>query len=133
MAEQSESSVDERLKLVTLIIYGLHLFSALAGIASTAFVLVAFLTGWPSILAVLLNYFCREKVANTYLESHFHWQIRTFWFALLWLIVSLFLMLTVVGLPLAVLLIIVVGIWVFYRVARGVWRLARGCPMPVSR
>ena len=125
--------VDDRLKLLTLVIYGLHLFSALAGVASAAFVLVSFLTGWPSLLAVLLNYVFRERVANTYLESHFVWQIRTFWFALLWLILAVFLMLTVIGLPFAYLLIIIIGIWLFYRVARGVWRLARQCAMPESR
>lgn len=127
------TTVDDRLKLLTLVIYGLHLFSAVAGVASAAFVLVTFLTGWPSILAVVLNYVCRQQVEDTYLESHFLWQIRTFWFALLWLIIAIFLMLTVIGIPLAFFIAVLVGLWLLYRVARGVLRLARGLPMPVSR
>jgi len=125
--------VDDRLKLLTLVIYGLHLFSAMAGIASAAFVLITFLTGWPSLLAVLLNYLCRQQVVNTYLESHFDWQIRTFWFALLWLVLAVFLMITGILIPLAYILAVIVGIWLLYRIFRGVWRLARGLGMPESR
>jgi uncharacterized membrane protein len=44
----------------------------------------AFLTGWPSIIPVILNYVKRSEVRGTWLESHFRWQIRTFWFGLLW-------------------------------------------------
>ena len=49
-----------------------------------ATVVGAFLTGWPSIIAVILNYVKRGDVRGTWLESHFRWQIRTFWFGLLW-------------------------------------------------
>ena len=47
-----------------------------------------FLVGWPSIIAVILNYVKRSDVAGTWLESHFRWQIRTFWFALLWVLIA---------------------------------------------
>ena len=56
---------------LTHIIYALHAFSALMGVVSSAAVLTAFLTGWPSILAVILNYAKRADVYGTYLESHF--------------------------------------------------------------
>jgi uncharacterized membrane protein len=65
---------------LTYLIYGLHLFSAINGVLTSAFVVTAFLSGWPSILAVFLNYVKREAARGTYLESHFRWQIRTFWF-----------------------------------------------------
>src|SRR5215216_3545887 len=68
----------------TQIIYGLHAFSLLTGIIGAATVVGAFLTGWPSIIAVILNYVKRSEVRGTWLESHFRWQIRTFWFGLLW-------------------------------------------------
>src|SRR2546430_8822321 len=73
--------------LITLahVIYALHAFSALTGLASSVLVLTAFLTGWPSIIAVILNYAKRSEVRGTWLDSHFGWQIRTFWDALLWL------------------------------------------------
>src|SRR6187397_2266172 len=67
-------------------IYALHAFSLLSGILGAATVVGAFLTGWPSIIAVILNYVKRSEARGTWLESHFRWQIRTFWFGLLWAI-----------------------------------------------
>ena len=57
-------------------IYALHAFSLLSGILGAATVVGAFLTGWPSIIAVILNYVKRGEVRGTWLESHFRWQIR---------------------------------------------------------
>ena len=68
----------------TQAIYALHAFSLLIGIVGAATVVGAFLIGWPSIIAVILNYVKRSDVRGTWLESHFRWQIRTFWFGLLW-------------------------------------------------
>ena len=75
----------------TQVIYGLHAFSLLTGILGAATVVGAFLTGWPSIIAVILNYVKRGDVRGTWLESHFRWQIRTFWFGLLWVSLCLLL------------------------------------------
>ena len=73
----------------TQLIYGLHAFSLLTGILGAATIIGAFLTGWPSIIAVILNYVKRSEVRGTWLESHFRWQIRTFWFGLLWVALCL--------------------------------------------
>lgn len=108
---------------LTYIIYFLHLFSAVTGVLTPAFVLTAFLTGWPSLIAVILNYAKRSDTRGSYLESHFRWQIRTFWFALLWMLFSGLLFLTVIGFPLAILLLCVVGLWILYRITRGLLRL----------
>jgi uncharacterized membrane protein len=107
--------------LVTLahVIYGLHAFSALTGMLSPAMIITAFLTGWPSIIAVILNYVKRSEVRGTWLDSHFSWQIRTFWFALLWLALGAVLFITVVGIPFAIVLWFATGIWVLYRIIRG--------------
>ena len=107
--------------LVTLahIIYGLHAFSAVTGMLTPAMIVTAFLTGWPSIIAVILNYVKRSEVRGTWLDSHFSWQIRTFWYALLWLAIGGVLFLTVVGIPFAVVLWLATGIWVLYRIIRG--------------
>ena len=115
---------------LTYLIYGLHLVSAFTGVMSSAFVVTAFLTGWPSLLAVILNYAKRSDTRGTYLESHFRWQIRTFWFALLWLLIGVLLAVTVVGIPLAWMLVVVVGLWLLYRMLRGVLRLMDAEPMP---
>jgi uncharacterized membrane protein len=121
--------------LVTLthLIYGLHAFSALTGVIGAAFVVTAFLSGWPSIIAVILNYVKRSDVRGTFLESHFRWQIRTFWFALLWAVVALALALTFFGIPLAWAVAVLDGVWVLYRIVRGWLALVSERPMPVLR
>jgi uncharacterized membrane protein len=104
---------------LTHVIYGLHAFSALTGMLSPAMIVTAFLTGWPSIIAVILNYVKRSEVRGTWIDSHFSWQIRTFWFALLWLAIGAVLFATVIGIPFAVVLWFATGIWVLYRIIRG--------------
>lgn len=118
--------------LVTLthVIYALHAFTVITGILSPAFILTAFLTGWPSILAVILNYLKRGEARGTYLESHFRWQIRTFWFALLWVAIAWLLIITLLGIPFAVAIFVIVGLWVLYRIARGWLRLIDRLEMP---
>lgn len=115
---------------LTYLIYGLHLFSAINGVLTSAFVVTAFLSGWPSVLAVVMNYIKRDATRGTYLESHFRWQIRTFWFALLWLLVGAILVITIIGIPLAWILVVLVGLWVLYRMTRGVLRLMDQQAMP---
>ena len=102
-------------------IYALHAFSLLTGIVGAATVVGAFLTGWPSIIAVILNYVKRSEVRGTWLESHFRWQIRTFWFGLLWVsLCAAFIVLTLgIGLIVAWLPLLLVSIWFVYRVIRG--------------
>ena len=118
---------------LTYAIYGLHLFSAVTGLMTTAFVVTAFLSGWPSIIAVILNYAKRSDVEGTFLESHFRWQIRTFWFTLLWLVIACILMLTVIAIPLAWVMMVLTGIWVLYRFVRGILRLLAEQPMPMAQ
>lgn len=105
--------------------YGLHAFSAFTGIVSSMLVVTAFLTGWPSIIAVIVNYVKRSDARGTWLDSHFRWQLRTFWFALLWLIVGAVLFVTVVGILLAIVIWIGTGLWVLYRIVRGWMSLAQ--------
>ena len=105
----------------THLIYGLHAFSLLTGILGAATVVGAFLTGWPSIIAVILNYVKRSEVRGTWLESHFRWQIRTFWYGLLWIALCvLFIIGTLgIGLIIAWLPMGIVGLWFVYRIIRG--------------
>ena len=115
----------------THVIYALHAFSLVTGIIGTATVVGAFLTGWPSIIAVILNYVKRSEARGTWLESHFRWQIRTFWFGLLWVALCLlFVVLTLgIGILLAWLPLAVVGLWFIYRIARGWLALNERRPM----
>ncbi len=116
---------------LTHVIYALHAFSALTGVLTAAVIVTAFLTGWPSIIAVIINYVKRPDVRGTYLDTHFSWQIRTFWWALLWVVIMWLLVLTVIGIPLAWVMVVVVGLWVLYRIIRGWLALADGKPMPM--
>jgi uncharacterized membrane protein len=121
----------EGLVRLTHLIYGLHAFSAIMGIIGSVAIITAFLTGWPSIIAVILNYVKRSDVRGTYLDSHFGWQIRTFWFALLWFVIAGILFVTVIGIPVAWLIVVFVGFWVLYRIIRGWFALSDQKTMPV--
>lgn len=103
--------------LVTLahLMYGLHALSVLIGIATSATIVGAFVFGIPSIAAVIVNYVKRGEARGTFLESHFRWQLRTFWFALLWLVIGVILAILLVGFA----ILFAVGFWVIYRIARG--------------
>jgi uncharacterized membrane protein len=116
---------------LTHVIYALHALSLVTGIIGAATVVGAFLTGWPSLLAVILNYAKRREARGTWLESHFRWQIRTFWFGLLWVALCvLFIVITLgIGIVIAWLPLGVVGLWFIYRVARGWLALKEHRPM----
>ena len=117
----------------TQAIYALHAFSLLTGILGAATVVGAFLTGWPSIIAVILNYVKVGEARGTWLESHFRWQIRTFWYGLLWVgLCIMFVVLTFgIGILIAWLPLAFVGLWFIYRIARGWLALRDGRPMYV--
>ena len=117
----------------TQIIYGLHAGSLVIGILGTATVVGAFLFGPLSIIAVIMNYVKIGEARGTWLESHFRWQIRTFWFGLLWVslcvlfvFATLFIGIIIVWLPLGI-----VAVWFIYRIWRGWMALRDGRPMYV--
>lgn len=117
----STSATEGELVTWTHVIYGLHAFSLLAGIIGAATVIGAFLTGWPSIVAVILNYIKRSAVQGTWLESHFRWQIRTFWYGLLWAALCVLFVVLTFGLGIFLVWIPagILTIWFIYRIARG--------------
>jgi len=121
----------EGLVTLTHVIYALHAFSALTGLLSSALIVTAFLSGWPSIIAVILNYVKRSDVRGTWLDSHFGWQIRTFWYALLFFLAGAIAFATVLGIPLAIVIWIGTGIWVLYRIVRGWMGLTEKKSMPL--
>ena len=126
------SGLVPRQGLVTLthVIYALHAFSAVMGLISAGLIVTAFLTGWPSIIAVILNYVKRSDVRGTWVDSHFSWQIRTFWYAVLWVVIAAILFITLIGIPVAYVMWVVTGIWVLYRIIRGWLALFSEKPLP---
>ena len=127
---------DPSLVTYTHVIYALHTLSVLIGLTSAMFVVTAFVFGLPSIIAVIMNYARQRDARGTFLESHFRWQIRTFWFAflgaiLIWAI-SIPLMVILIGFLTWWLMFLVLGAWVIYRVARGWLRLKDGLEAPAT-
>jgi len=113
-----ERSREQISKLTTLthVMYALHLASwASAGVFS--------------VIAMILNYIKRDELPDLFFRSHFRWQARTFWFTLIWLLVTL---------PLWLLFVFpgyvawtVIGLWYLYRYIRGWWSFAEGRAMPM--
>jgi uncharacterized membrane protein len=118
----------------THIIYALHTFGVVMGVLSTATTVVGgFVFSAPSIIAVILNYVKRSEVRGTWLESHFNWQIRTFWYAFMWMallfVFSALLAIVLVGFAVWYVGALILGAWVIYRVARGWMNLRDRIPM----
>ncbi|HVY05172.1 MAG TPA: hypothetical protein VHB46_04275 [Burkholderiales bacterium] len=127
VAEETPSS-----SMVTIaqVIYALHSLSILIGLTSAVTIVGAFVFGLPSIIAVILNYVYQAGARGSFVESHFRWQIRTFWFAAAWVVAAWFLFITLIGIPLAFFVWIATGLWVIYRVARGWLTLQDRKPLP---
>ena len=102
------------LKQLTLIVYILYALSAFVGLTAVA--------------AIIINYIKREEAAGTWLESHFTWQIRTSWFALLWAAVGFITLILGVG----IIVLAANSVWVIYRIIKGILNLNDGKPMPVK-
>jgi uncharacterized membrane protein len=98
-------------KTLTAVIYGLY-----AG---------SFFLGVTAIIAIVVNYVKRSDVAGTFLESHFRWQIRTFWFGVLWSVIGT--ITTPIGIGWVILM--ATAIWLVYRIVRGFLRLGDNQPM----
>ena len=125
-------AVDPRHISYTHVMYLLHAVSIVMGAAGSAFIVTVFVFGLPSIVAVVMNYVRRPEVRGTWLESHFRWQLRTFWISALLIIVSWPLVITIVLIPFVLVATFVIGLWAAYRVVRGWIALRDGRAMPVS-
>lgn len=99
------------LKTVTMVVYALQALS--------------FIWGLPAIVGVIINYIKREDARGTVYESHFDWQIRTFWWGLLWAVVGVLLAVVLVGFV----VMFVAWIWMIYRVIKGWLKLIEGKPV----
>src|SRR4249919_3868434 len=129
----STTSPAPSLVTVTHLVYALHALSIVIGVTTAATIIGAFVFGLPSIIAVVINYVKRGEARGTFLESHFRWQIRTFWFALLWSVIGGMLFITLVGIPLAIGVFFAAGVWAIYRITRGWLALRDGKPMYTNR
>jgi uncharacterized membrane protein len=103
----------ESLKTLVAVVYGLQL--------------AGFLVAFTPVVGVILNYVKRAEARGTWLDSHFTWQIRTFWWSLLWCALGLALAVVVVGF----FILLATAVWVLYRAIRGWVELSEGKPAPL--
>lgn len=122
----------ENMVTVTHLVYALHAFAVFSAVVGTAMIIFSFVASLPSIAAVILNYWNQAAVRGTWLESHFRWQIRTFWFAVMWVAVSVLMGLTIIGIPPALVVLLLAGLWILYRIVRGWWVLIQRRPLPMA-
>ena len=101
------------LRQLTLVTYVLYVVSAFIGITA--------------IVAIIINYLKRDEAAGTLYASHFTWQIRTFWFGLLWA----FLGMCTIWFGLGFLVLGANSIWLIYRMVRGFLNWNDSKAMPV--
>jgi uncharacterized membrane protein len=114
---------------VAHIVYALHATAIVVGLVGSATIVGSFLASVPSVVAVVLNYATRRDAAGSWAASHFRWQIRTFWFALVWFVIGWICIFTIIGVVIGVPILVALTVWLLYRVARGWMRLANGQPM----
>jgi uncharacterized membrane protein len=109
-----ETRTEQARKLAT-ICYALYAISCIIGITAIA--------------AIIINYLKRDEVAGTWVASHFEWQIKTFWYALIGAFVSWLLMFILIGFP----MLLAVGVWAIYRIVKGWLALNDGKPVDASK
>jgi uncharacterized membrane protein len=105
---------EQSAKTLTTVIYALYAASYFVGVTA--------------IIAIVMNYVKKGDVAGTFMESHFRWQIRTFWFGVLWGVLGAITMVFIIGW----FVLVANGIWIIYRIIKGWLRLNDGKPMYID-
>jgi|SRR5579862_8730163 len=123
--------VDESLLSYTHVMYALHSLAVLIGVTTFHTIIGSFIGSLPSIVAVVMNYARRSATHGTFIESHFRWQLRTFWFAVLWALAAILAFVTIIGIPAALIGLLVLTVWIIYRLVRGWLALRDRKPMPL--
>jgi uncharacterized membrane protein len=112
MTSSSDTVGNEKnLKTLTHVVYALQAAGFLVAIT------------W--IVAVVINYVKLDETKGTWLESHFRWQIRTFWWGLLWGAIGVITFLIFIGW----LILIADAVWIIYRIVKGWLALNDGKPI----
>ena len=103
---------EKSLKTITTVVYALHV--------------AGFFTGIAWIVAIVMNYVKLDDAKGTWLESHFRWQIRTFWWGLLWAAVGALTVFVLIGFA----ILFADAVWIIYRIVKGWLNLAENKPLP---
>ena len=131
----TQVSVNPGLVTYTQVMYVPHAIAIVMGVLTSASIVGQFVFSLPSIIAVVMNYIRRSEARGTWLESHFRWQLRTFWTvaiaSLLVLLAFGWLVLVLIGIPLLILSFFIIGSWAGYRILRGWLALTKDQPLPM--
>ena len=127
--QQGNGALMPSVLTVAHLVYALHTLAIVIGIMGVATVIGSFVGSVPSIVAVILNYVKRGDARGTWIASHYRWQIRTFWFTLLWALIGWALVITILGAVVGVPILIALTLWLIYRIGRGWLRLRDRRPM----
>jgi uncharacterized membrane protein len=111
--ENLVTPTESSLQRLAMIVYALQAASLFTG-ALTLFA------------AVIINYVRWEDAQGSWIESHFRWQIRTFWFTLLWLAIGGVTAIFLVGWG----ILLAASLWLIYRLTKGWVYLSEKRPMP---
>ncbi|MFW2076225.1 DUF4870 family protein [Acinetobacter sp. ULE_I010] len=110
------------------------------------YIVAIFSAGILAVVALIINYVKLDSVRGTIFESHFRWQIRTFWWYLIWTLIAfvpfLFLFFTIDnvnaftgvaigGLVFCIAVLFVSWIWIVYRAIRGIIALNDNQSVPI--
>ncbi|EEG07013.1 DUF4870 family protein [Pseudogulbenkiania ferrooxidans] len=111
--ELIDHEFERKLNNLTLAVYILQALSLFVGVTA--------------IVAIIINYLKRDDTRGTLYESHFLWQMRTFWWGLLGLVLGYLTVFLLVGFV----ILFAVYVWLIYRVVKGFLNLNDGKPMPL--
>ncbi|SMF40418.1 DUF4870 family protein [Pseudogulbenkiania subflava] len=111
--ELIDHEFERKLNNLTLAVYILQAASLFVGVTA--------------IVGIVINYLKRDDTRGTLYESHFLWQMRTFWWGLLGLALGYLTVFLLVGFV----ILFAVYVWLIYRVVKGFLNLNDGKPMPL--
>ncbi len=100
----------------------------LKSVALAVYVLQAlsFFWGITAVIGVIIDYVKLDDARGTWVENHLRWQIRTFWWALVWSVLGIALI-WVFGL--GFLILGITYFWTIYRVVKGWLKLTERRPV----
>jgi uncharacterized membrane protein len=114
MSEPNVVPDGERIRSLTNLIQVVYILYALS-----------YFTGVTAIVGIIIDYVKQDDAAGTWLESHFRWQIRTFWFGLLWALIGAATFFLLIGIA----VLFANFCWIIYRIVKGWLNLNDNNPM----
>ena len=104
---------EESLRKLAMLVYALQAASLFTG-SLTLFA------------GVIINYVRMDDVKGSWIESHFRWQTKTFWYSLVWMVIGGVTVIFLVGWA----ILLAISIWMIYRIVKGWVYLSENRPMP---